>query len=141
MASQIVKQLTQISEAKGKVNRDNGDITGILTLKTVDGEDVEMTVDEFDAIYRGMVKCWPVVKPLKEEVRLAKFEALKDQRAAEKEEKEKQKAKERKEREDAKAKAAKEKAKKANAKAKGKGKKAKATAKKEDPAPAESATS
>ena len=108
----MIKQLTSIISASGKVQKQDGKSVGILTLTTEHG-DVSMTLADFDNIYRGMVKCWPTIKPLKEEVIVANRAEV----AAEREEL-KVTAKAEKEKAKAKAKADRE-AKAAAAKAKG----------------------
>lgn len=114
--------LTSISGASGKTSKEDGKTIGVLTLDTAAGN-VEMTLADFDAIYRGFVTCWPAVKPLKEKVIAATREETKAAKDKEREqakadkEKQKAEAKAKREQEIADRKAAKEKE-KADAKAK-----------------------
>jgi hypothetical protein len=64
-------QLITIKGCKGKLHEEKDQITGVLTLIT-DGGEIEMTTDEFHTIYTNMVNLWPTVKPLKEQVRIAR---------------------------------------------------------------------
>lgn len=52
----------------GKVTKDTtAEPVGVLELETSEGP-VELDIDQFNAIYSGMVKCWPSIKPAKDEV-------------------------------------------------------------------------
>jgi flagellar biosynthesis GTPase FlhF len=42
--------------------------TASMVIPTEDGETVEVTMDEFDGMYRGFVRLWPIVKPAKTEL-------------------------------------------------------------------------
>jgi hypothetical protein len=153
-----IKQLTTIESATGKMTIEDGVAQGNLTLKTESGS-VELTLAEFDAIYAGFVRCWPAVKPLKEQViakqrelvakdkeakAAARDAAREQEKATRKAEREAAAAKRKAERDAAKAaskaKAAKAAAAaKAKAKAKAKGKGKGKSAKKAAPAPASEA--
>jgi len=65
--SQEVMALASIESATAKVQGTGKDAVGILTLKTEQG-DINLTLTQFDSIYRGMVKCWPVIKPVKDKL-------------------------------------------------------------------------
>lgn len=54
-----------------------------MSIPTEDGESVEVTMDEFDGMYRGFVRLWPVVKPAKTEL----LDLLRESTATEKAEK------------------------------------------------------
>lgn len=111
-----------------------------LTLETEHNGPLVMTLAQFDDIYRGLVRCWPQVKPLKNDLAAAvrdaaaadrqatkdKVKADKDAAAAKKKAEREAKEKAAKE---AKEKAAQEKADKAAADAKAKADKAAADAK------------
>lgn len=58
----------------------NGAPQARLTLNTAEGE-VKMALTSFDAIYKGFVKCWPVIKPVKDLVLTEEREYLKASRA------------------------------------------------------------
>src|SRR5882672_4042556 len=62
-----IAQLTSIESATGKIAEVDGKTTGILSIQTGAGE-IEMTLDEWDALYRGTVKVWPGLSPLKAKV-------------------------------------------------------------------------
>lgn len=119
-----IHQLAAIKSAKGKLKVEGNLASGALTLDTEHG-DLELTLAEFDAIYAGFVRCWPTIRPLKEQVNAKQRELAEEERKAKKAEREaareeeKAKAKEAREAAAAKRKADKEaKAKAANAKMK-----------------------
>jgi regulator of protease activity HflC (stomatin/prohibitin superfamily) len=68
MNSEInIDALTSIQSAAGKIIKDNGKSVVVLTLTTAT-KPIELSLEEFDNIYRGFVKCWPAIKPLKDQV-------------------------------------------------------------------------
>lgn len=80
-----LEALTSITGASGEIDKGPDDKTiGVLTLETGAGE-VSITVAQFDAIYKGMVNCWPAVKPLKDKVITAQREETKAAKEAERE--------------------------------------------------------
>jgi hypothetical protein len=114
--------LTSIQSAAGRVAKGKDGLSvGELTLTTGAGP-VLLSLAEFDNIYRGFVKCWPYIKPIKDQIIEAsrsETKAAKDaERQAEKDKvaAERKAAKEAKDKARAEAKAAKDKA-KAEAKA------------------------
>jgi len=62
--------LLAFNAAEGSVTTDakTGIATGNLKLTAEDGGELSVTTDQFDTIYRNMVRVWPVIKPLKEQV-------------------------------------------------------------------------
>jgi flagellar biosynthesis GTPase FlhF len=47
-------------------NAHDGSIVASITLSSASfGAEEVITIDEFDTMYRGFVRCWPAVKPLK----------------------------------------------------------------------------
>lgn len=90
--------LTTIKSATGKVvKHDDGTCSGMLTLDTDAGK-LELTLDQFDAIYRGFVNCWPAITPLKRQIIETNREAVK---VIKQKEREDAKAKKKAEREEA----------------------------------------
>ena len=92
---QVITQLSNINSAHGKVTKRDGKTVGVLVLDTAHGS-LDLDLADFDAIYRGFVKCWPTIKPLKEQVILANraevAEAKQEERDAAKKAKEDAKA-------------------------------------------------
>lgn len=69
--------LTTIREASGEVKKNpDGTCYGALDL-TTDNGNISLTLEQFDAIYRGFVTCWPAVSPLKAKVAATNREATK----------------------------------------------------------------
>jgi len=110
--------LTCIQSAAGRVAKGKDGLSvGELTLTTGAGP-VLLSLAEFDNIYRGFVKCWPYIKPIKDQIIEASRSETKAAKDAERQAEKDKVAAERKAAKEAKdkAKAAKDKA-KAEAKA------------------------
>lgn len=104
---EAVDALASIIEANGKLIPGKPAKNGTpatppsveLTLTTDRNGPLVMTLEQFDDTYKGFVRCWPIVKPLKDQLATAMRQAAADDREA-------RKAKEQAERDAAKAKAA-----------------------------------
>jgi hypothetical protein len=59
--------LTSIDSATAHIIKKDGLSVGELTLTTKEGP-ITMSLTEFDNIYRGFVKCWPGIKPVKDKI-------------------------------------------------------------------------
>lgn len=70
----VLNALCSIKSAKGDVREDGEVIAATLTLITGEGQ-VEMTLDQWNDLYSGFVRCWPAVKPVKDRVIKLRFEA------------------------------------------------------------------
>lgn len=83
----VIAALAHIQSVSGEIVKTGDEATGIVTdgklVLTCSGEkpgetqQVEVSLSQFDAIYRGMVKCWPVIKPLKDEIAIARRSEIK----------------------------------------------------------------
>ena len=110
--------MSRIQSAAGRVAKGKDGLSvGELTLTTGAGP-VLLSLAEFDNIYRGFVKCWPYIKPIKDQIIEASRSETKAAKDAERQAEKDKVAAERKAAKEAKdkAKAAKDKA-KAEAKA------------------------
>jgi flagellar biosynthesis GTPase FlhF len=87
----IINALGKAVSAEGTIGSDNVS----ATLKIDCGEDgiMSMTLDQLDAAYRGIVKCWPGISPVKQQIILNARQAVSDAREAKKAEKEAEKLK------------------------------------------------
>lgn len=74
--NETLAKLCAITGASGELHGVGEDIKGILTLQTSTGE-LQVSLDQFDAIYGGFVRCWPTIKPLKDQITIARREAKK----------------------------------------------------------------
>jgi hypothetical protein len=84
--------LAALESCTGSISGDGENTKAVLTMEAIDGSTFEMDLDTFDAIYRGFVKCWPTVKPLKGELAKARSAARDTARDEEKEAKKAEKA-------------------------------------------------
>lgn len=77
VVTEVINLLASISSSKGEIVKPEGGNTDVvLTLQCATstvGEfrPVKMTLTQFNAMYNGMVKQWPVIKPMKDEVAIA----------------------------------------------------------------------
>lgn len=73
----VIQNLANIISVTGEKTEIDGKTGGKLVLVCADSDkpdvttNIEITLGQFDAIYKGMVKCWPAIKPLKDEIAIA----------------------------------------------------------------------
>ena len=90
---QVLAMLATIVSASGSLTKSkDGSVSADLTLTCDDGETHVVTLDQYDRAYKGMVKCWPGISPVKLEMIESQRAALKAEKDAKKEAKEKEKA-------------------------------------------------
>lgn len=85
IVAEVLNTLANVNSASGRVKTKDNQTEGILTLSTTEGVTLDLTLTQFDNIYRSFVKCWPTVKPLKEEVVIKQKEETTAAKSAERE--------------------------------------------------------
>lgn len=89
----VMAALASLTEATGQiVEPKDGAPYGQLTLTTETGDTMELSLEQFNLAYNGMVRCWPAIKPLKEEVIAKQRDAAGAEKLAKKAAKEAEKA-------------------------------------------------
>lgn len=83
----VIAALASIQSVTGEITTTGDEQTGVVTDgklvlvcstdKPGETQQVEVSLSQFDAIYKGMVKCWPVIKPLKDEIAIARRSEIK----------------------------------------------------------------
>jgi len=68
VANEVVEVLSSVTDVKGNLTGAGLDAHGVLTLTGDGNKSVSMTLEQFDRMYNGMVKCWPTITPLKRQV-------------------------------------------------------------------------
>lgn len=73
MIQSVIDMLVHVETAAGEIKKVDETTDVHLTLSCATDEPgvvkpIEMTLTQFNAIYAGFVKLWPVIKPLKDEV-------------------------------------------------------------------------
>jgi len=71
--SDISKITTIISAAALPIEEKEGVFVASVEFTTANGK-FSITVDQIDDIYRGLVKSWPIIKPLKDELNIRRRE-------------------------------------------------------------------
>lgn len=72
--SEIAKITTIINAIALPIEEKDGVFVASVEFTTANGK-FAITVDQIDDIYRGLVKSWPIIKPLKDELNVRRREA------------------------------------------------------------------
>jgi len=78
------QMMATMTNVRGDIRKVDGKTVGVLTFDSASGSNHELSISDFDNIYKSFVNCWPVVKPLKEQMVTAQREEGKAGREAEK---------------------------------------------------------
>ncbi len=65
--NEVLAALCTISGATGKVSKSGDRSIIMLELQTANGG-IELTLDQLNSIYSGIVRCWPMITPLKDQL-------------------------------------------------------------------------
>ena len=72
--SEINKITTIISAKALPIVESNGMFEAMVEFSTANGPFI-INIDQIDDIYRGLVKCWPIIKPLKDDLNIRRRES------------------------------------------------------------------
>lgn len=73
--SEINKITTIISAKALPIEERDGVFEAKVEFSTANGPFV-INIDQIDDIYRGLVKCWPIIKPLKDDLNIRRRESV-----------------------------------------------------------------
>jgi len=87
----IINALAPAEGAQGVIDKDN--VSATLSIDCGEAGTMNLSLEQLDAAYRGIVRCWPGISPIKQQIILNARQAVADAREAKKASKEADKLK------------------------------------------------